>query len=104
MNLTNEEMIEEIKRLEFDLKVAQNNTLQVCMMNKINIKKLTEDRYMASSLVVTIQDLNGKEVVSPIIIRDGFKQKTIDCLLAEVEKSRQLLLDYGNVKEQNMED
>lgn len=45
------------------------------------------DALMASGVLVTLTALGGREIINPIVIRDGLSPATIAALRADIERS-----------------
>lgn len=51
------------------------------------LQKLGKDRYLASGVIVTIQNLSGETKVGPVMISDGLSAESIAALMADVRAS-----------------
>lgn len=59
-----------------------------------NIVKCSTDRMMASGVILTITALGGRELVEPVLIRDGLSPETIDAIQADLRRSYQLAVAH----------
>jgi hypothetical protein len=48
----------------------------------------------ASGVILTLTVLGGREICSPVLIRDGLSQETIDALKADMRRSYELATMY----------
>ena len=51
---------------------------------------LNKERFLGSGFVITIHAMNGKELLGPVAIRDGFSPFTIESLQREFRDSYEL--------------
>lgn len=58
------------------------------------IKKSSTAHLMASGVVITITALGGREIVAPVLIRDGLSDETIAALQADFSRSYDLATMY----------
>lgn len=88
---------QKIKELEFKIKVLAGSSVSSSLMDKQSVSRMTKDRYMASGLVITIQDLSGKELLSRCI-QDGFSDELIKAINSEIEYSTELAIKYSGAR------
>jgi len=50
-----------------------------------DIKKADKQRYMASGVIITIQNLSGTVIVESVMISDGLSDATISALQADIK-------------------
>jgi hypothetical protein len=49
------------------------------------MKKVNKDKYMASGVIVTIQNLSGETIVGPFMVQDGLSAETIAAIQADIK-------------------
>lgn len=54
------------------------------------IGKASVKHMMASGVVLTITALGGRELVAPVLIRDGLSEETIDAIKSDLRRSYDL--------------
>lgn len=75
-----------IQKILIEHEVLKASTLSNLIQAKDLVKKLGENNYMASGLVLEIKNLSGETKVK-FMIADGFKPETIEQLTKEIQKS-----------------
>jgi len=88
------EMIEEIKALRAEVRMFKAQDVMSIYSAIRDVKKLTQDRYMASGVIVQITNLTGKELVEPVLIQDGLSDDTIAALTDDLNRTMKIRLDY----------
>lgn len=53
----------------------------------VYLEKLTEERWKGSGFIMEITSMGGKELMGPVLIREGFQQQTIEALRGEIVRS-----------------
>ena len=79
-----------IAELERQLGEAVAGQAHVYSFASQTIDKASTDHLMASGVVITLTVLGGREIFSPVLIRDGLSKETIAALKADFARS------YGN--------
>ena len=70
---------ERVKQLESKLFVSEACQIHRLYFADQEVKKFTTDRFMGSGIILTVHSLDGKELVSPVMI-NGLSDKTIEGL------------------------
>lgn len=52
-----------------------------------DIGKASTDYLMASGVLLQLTVLGGREIISPVVIRDGLSADTIECLKRDIKRS-----------------
>lgn len=52
-----------------------------------DIVKASTDRLMGSGVLLQLTVLGGKEIINPVVIRDGLSADTIECLKRDIKRS-----------------
>ena len=60
--------------------------------------KLTNEKYMASGLIIEIRDLSGKTVLGPVMIADGLNTDTVRALRADIANTYNARLALNHLK------
>lgn len=81
-----------IQQLEAEIKVLRASLLCHLKAAYHDLKNCGVNRYMASGLVITITNLEGKEVVEPFMCQDGLEESTISALQQQIKKTETLAL------------
>ena len=55
-----------------------------------NLKNASIDRLMGSGVLVSLQFIGGKNIVEPLLIRDGLSNETIESLKKDIVRSNDL--------------
>lgn len=71
---------ERIAKLEKEARNYKAFDILTLKTASANLAKSVRPRYMASGVIVTITDLEGKEIVGPVIISDGLSNETVAAL------------------------
>lgn len=79
-----------IAELERKLNEALAGQAHVYHFASASLDKASTDHLMASGVVITLTVLGGREIFSPVLIRDGLSKETIAALKADFARS------YGN--------
>lgn len=58
------------------------------------VEQASVDRFMASGVIITITALGGRELISPVLIRDGLSHATIEAIKADLVRSYKLHTAY----------
>ena len=76
-----------IATLERQLKEAMASQAHVYHFASAALNKASTDHLMASGVIVTMTVLGGRELFSPVLIRDGLSSETIAALKADMARS-----------------
>lgn len=52
------------------------------------------ERLLAGGVVLQLNELGGKEIFSPVCIRDGLSKETINCIRADLRRSYELATQF----------
>lgn len=52
-----------------------------------DIGKASTDHLMASGVLLQLTALGGREIIRPVVIRDGLSPDTIECLKRDIKRS-----------------
>lgn len=58
------------------------------------IGKASTDNLMASGVMLTLTALGGRELITPVVIRDGLSHETIAAIRADLRRSYELATLY----------
>lgn len=58
------------------------------------LHKAGTNHMMASGVLVTLHALGGREIVTPVVIKDGFSDATIEALRADMVRSYELAVMF----------
>jgi hypothetical protein len=56
------------------------------------IHKASTDRLMASGCLLQLTDIGGKEIINPILIKDGLSPDTIAAIKKDIQRSYDLAI------------
>lgn len=85
---------ERIAKLERELRESAAGSAHVYHFADASIGKASTDHLMGSGVVLTLTVLGGREICSPILIRDGLSKETIEALKADFRRSYALATMY----------
>lgn len=86
--------VAELERQIIKLEAAQIIRLKCSYDNAL---KASTEKYMGSGLIIQVTDLEGKNVIDPTMIVDGFSKELIDALRAEIHQSQSSLLLWTTI-------
>ena len=92
-----------IKKLSSTAQMAKDllNYKAMDIMNLVNayrnVAKTGKDKYMASGVIVTITNLNGVNIVDPVMIADGLSAETIAALQADIKAHHDYRLSMNKI-------
>lgn len=58
------------------------------------IDKASVDKMMASGVLLQLTALGGRELISPVVIRDGLSNETIEAIKKDLKRSYDLAVMY----------
>lgn len=61
------------------------------------IAKANTDKYMASGVIITVQNLSGATIVEPFMVQDGLSADTIAALQADIKRSYDLRISLAKL-------
>lgn len=59
------------------------------------IHKASTDRMMASGVLLQLTAIGGKEIINPVMIKDGLSNETIAAIKADLKRSYDLAVMYA---------
>jgi hypothetical protein len=62
-----------------------------------DIGKANTDKYMASGVIITVQNLSGANIVEPFMIVDGLSAETIAAIRADIKRTYDLRLALNKI-------
>ena len=79
-------------RQELERKIAE---LEAQLVHRLGfgmqtIDKASSERLKGSGVILSLTFLGGKEVMEPVMIRDGLSPETIDALKADIVRSYEI--------------
>lgn len=83
-----------IAELERKLMEAKASQAHVYHFASASIDKASTKHLVASGVVITLTTLGGREIFSPVLIRDGLSDETIAALKADFVRSYELATLY----------
>lgn len=92
MKTEKETKSEKIKRLEAKIKELEGASSFRHHVASVNLEKCSLERMKASAVLVTIEGVNGKEIVAPVLISGGLSDQTIKALQLDILRS----FNYNN--------
>jgi len=75
-----------------DLMQAKAHDIGTLANANREIAKANTDKYMASGVIVTVQNLSGAVIVEPFMISDGLSAETIAAIRADIKRTYNLRL------------
>lgn len=84
--------VAELERQIIKLEAAQVSRLK-CSYDKA--LKASVEKCMGSGLIIQVTDLEGKNVIDPTMIVNGFSKDLIDALRAEIYQSQRSILAWN---------
>ena len=78
--LTYNQLLQKVKELRAELPISYT-------MANSTIDKASVDKLMASGVMLQLTGIGGREIIEPIIIRDGLSKETIDAIKADIKRS-----------------
>lgn len=55
-----------------------------------NIDKASTDKMMASGVLLQLTAIGGRELINPVVIKDGLSKATIEAIKADLHRSYEL--------------
>jgi hypothetical protein len=83
--------IERLKRREMELVAQLTSTYSIAA---VEIEKASVSHCTGSGVLLRIFALGGREIIAPVVIRDGLSLETIGCLIADIKRSHALAISY----------
>ena len=83
------------QQLERKLLEAESSALGRYGSAHRNIGKASTDHLMASGVLLQLTALGGREIINPVVIRDGLSADTIECLKRDIRRSNDLACAFG---------
>lgn len=83
-----------IAELERKLKEAEAGQAHVYRFASAAVDKASTDHLAASGVIITLTFLGGREVHSPVLIRDGLSKETIEALKADFLRSYESAVEF----------
>lgn len=83
-----------IAELERKLREAEAGAAHVYHFASVTVDKASTDHLMASGVILTLTVLGGREIFSPVLIRDGLSKETIAAIKADLVRSYELATMY----------
>ena len=69
---------------------AQASTVLAHKFGHEDMKKCSTDNLMASGVLIQLTGIGGKQLVNPILIRDGLSAETIAAIRNDIKRSSDL--------------
>lgn len=91
---TKQTKVQRIAELERKLKEALAGQAHVYHFASAAVDKASTDYLYASGVIITLTFLGGREVHSPVLIRDGLSKETIEALKADFLRSYQSAVEF----------
>ncbi len=91
---TKQTKAQRIAELERKLKEALAGQAHVYPSASQAIDKVSTDHLTASGVIITLTVLGGREIHSPVLIRDGLSKETVEALKADYLRSYELATLY----------
>lgn len=57
---------------------------------QLSIDKASTDKMMASGVLLQISAIGGRELINPVVIKDGLSKATIEAIKADLHRSYEL--------------
>jgi hypothetical protein len=73
--------------LELKAQLAISYTISSSMLDKVST-----DHLMGSGVLLQLSGIGGKELINPVMIKDGLSKSTIDAIKADLKRSYDFLL------------
>lgn len=91
-DMSESELIAEIQKLNGMLAKYRPDQYRAALVHNYHFEsdhllKLNRERMSASGVILAVYDLSGAVRVSPILIKDGFSNATINALLDDMQYS-----------------
>lgn len=80
--------------LERKLKEAQASQAYVYHSASTNIDKASTDHLLGCGVIMTLTVLGGREIILPVLIRDGLSPETIEAIKNDLKRSYDLATMY----------
>lgn len=91
---TKQTKVQRIAELERKLKETEAGQAHVYHFASAAVDKASTDHLAASGVIITLTFLGGREVHSPVLIRDGLSKETIEALKADFLRSYQSAVEF----------
>lgn len=78
------------KELERALLEAQGSTLLSYKFAYEKLDKLSTDYLMGSGILLQLTGIGGRELINPVLIRDGLSKETIEFIKKDLKRSSEL--------------
>ncbi len=91
---TKQTKVQRIAELERKLKEALAGQAHVYHFASAALDKASTDHLAASGVIITLTFLGGREVHSPVLIRDGLSKETIEALKADFIRSYESAVEF----------
>ena len=87
-------------RQQLERKLLEAEALAPCRYGFAHkdIVKASTDHLMSSGVLLQLTVLGGREIINPVVIRDGLSADTIACLQRDIKRSSDQACAFG-VKE-----
>lgn len=91
---TKQTKVQRIAELERRLKEAEAGQAHVYPSASQAIDKASTNHLYGSGVIITLTFLGGREVHSPVLIRDGLSKETIEALKADFLRSYESAVEF----------
>lgn len=91
---TKQTKVQRIVELERKLRETEAGQAHVYHFASQAIDKVSTDHLTASGVIITLTVLGGREIHSPVLIRDGLSKETVEALKADYLRSYELATLY----------
>jgi len=71
---------------------AQASTVLSHVFATTDIEKCSEEKLTGSGVVLQLSGIGGKDIINPILIRDGLSNETIEAIKKDLKRSHNLIL------------
>lgn len=83
-----------IVELERKLREAEASQVHLYHFASATIDKASTDYLMASGVIISLTVLGGREIFSPVMIRNGLSKETIAALKADLVRSYEYAVEF----------
>lgn len=102
-NKTKMTKLQKIAKLQAELRAYKAEDVYTMRLAYDELAKLTKSRFMASGLILHITDPGGREVLQPVMIKDGFSDSTIAAIQADLKAGLEMRLAFATLPEPKKE-
>lgn len=84
-------------RQQLERKILELNAqlFHVYHFANTEIHKASTDKMMASGVLLQLTAIGGKEIINPVMIKDGLSPETIEAIKKDLKRSHDLCVMFG---------